>query len=198
MGATKKPRKTYRPKPVWVNPMAVVRENAAVLDPEQVARVVAVVRQAADLFRRGEDPAFQVDIMADALNIAESIAELGICSDDESVQAIAGAQRVLVAASVRADAGGTWTMRGDELRALDDGLDRHFIQLRFVSRSEYDRAIDRTQAKLSAALRGQGSRKPLVLAGGFARDPSRCVSREQDKKSGGTRDTRPQNAGQFG
>lgn len=177
MAKTKKPRKAYRPKPVYTNVLDRARENAATLNPTEVARVVAVCTQAATLLRQGVEPAKQVDILADALNVAESIAELGICSDDESVEAIAGAARALVAVATRARDTGSWTMHAAELRALDDGLERHAIQLRFVSRSEYDRAIDRTRAKLSAALRGQGHRQAMFLPGGFGRDPSRCVSR---------------------
>lgn len=155
MGRTAKPRKAYRPKPVMLNSVQRAIENAGTLDKAGAAMAKAAVDKAFDDFKRGERPAFNFDVMADALNIAESLSALGIASDPESRQAIHQAQATLAALAAQHQAQGTWTMRAHQIQAIDDGLLRHKIQLDFASRLEYERALQMTRARLSAALRGQ-------------------------------------------
>ncbi len=164
MPKTRKPRKAYRPKPERFDSIQIAVENAGTLDPAQVSTAIRAVDEAFMRFKRAERPAFQFDVMADALNIAESLSKIGICSDAESMEAILRAQRTLATLAGRHQERGTWAMRAEEVLALEDGLLRHTIQLRYASRGEYERAILMTKAKLSAALRGQVS--ALIIAPG--------------------------------
>lgn len=55
-------------------------------------------------------------------------------------------------------------MRAEEIAVLREGIARHGIQLRFISTSEYERAIAATRARVIAARNGQGKR-PIIAIG---------------------------------
>ena len=163
MGATKKPRKAYRPKPVHYNQVQRSAEAAALIPRSEVARVMAGVREAFEAFRRCEQPGFYWRSMADALNLAESLANEGICSDSDSLGIIAGGQSALASVAERHVAVGSWALRAEEMAALSDALDRHELQLQFASMGEYERAIERTKRRISQALAGNAGAAVIVL-----------------------------------
>lgn len=80
--------------------------------------------------------------LALGLNIAQLLSVMGICSDDESLQLIKRGVAALHAIRFRVDDGASWTLRADEIRALGDAIERHAIQLEFVSAGEFARARD--------------------------------------------------------
>jgi hypothetical protein len=163
MSKSKKPRKAYRPRPVHLNSIQRAIENASKLDPADVAKAVAGVDEAFDRFRQAVDPVQAWRVMADALNMAETMSDLGICSDADSLQLILDGQAVLARAADQRAAIGTWALRAADMTTLREALDRHHLQLQFVSLSEYERAIELTRARVDAARRGQGKRPVLAI-----------------------------------
>lgn len=174
MSKSKKPRKAYRPRPVHLNNITRVLENVALLDRHEIAKATAGVDQAFDLFRQAVEPAHHWRVMADALNVAETMSDGGICSDAASLQLILDGQDVLARVAEQRAACGSWALRAADMQTLRDALDRHHLQLTFISVSEYERAIASTRARVEAARNGQGSRG-IVAVGDLGRlQPARA------------------------
>lgn len=160
MPRSTKPRKPYRHRPAAVNSLAMAIENSATMDPALVAQTCAALMQSTDLFARGDEPQHRWSVMSDASNVAEQLANIGICSDPESRAAIQAGQDALAAVAIRQQRTGSWTLQSCELAALRAMLERHAIQLRLASRGEYERAIERAR-RLTVAARA-GSHAPNV------------------------------------
>jgi hypothetical protein len=150
---------------VILNPIAVAIEGATKLAACDRLELQGIVNNALALFRAGHDCAAQWLNMADALNIAESLAGLGICSDPASHERIAVAQRVLATVQQRHTERGTWALRGPELQALDDGLWLHATQLEHCSLREYERAKDKTAQRIQQARAGNAPAGAIVIEG---------------------------------
>lgn len=152
-------------KRVILNPIAVAIEGAALLPERDRMALQAIVQHAQADFSRGTDCTRHWLTMADALNISESLARLGIASDADSVERIMAAQAVLAAAHQRHAQRGTWALRGAELQALDAGLWTHRIQLEHCSLREFERARADTVERIRQARAGNAPRGAVVIEG---------------------------------
>lgn len=150
---------------VIMNPVAVAMENAQRLCPADRAALQGIVTQALMLYSQGRDCAAQWCCMADALNVAETLARAGICADAGSRQRIADAQAALASAHLRHTQHGTWALRGAELQALADGLWMHRVQLDHCSLGEYQRAVRDTAERIRQARTGNAPAGAIVLQG---------------------------------
>lgn len=153
---------------VILNPIAVAIEGAARLPAADRIALQGIVQHALDSFRRGADCAAQWCVLADALNIAESLARLGIASDADSMERINAAQRALATAHQRHSTRGTWALRGAELQALDAGLWTHRIQLDYCSLREFERARHDTAERMRQARAGNAPAGAVVIEGAIA------------------------------
>jgi len=142
-------------------------EGTALLAPTDRIALQRICDQALDLFRRGQDAAAQWAILADALNVGESLTRLRICSDDASVAKIDAAQQALAAVHQRHAERKTWAMRASELQALDDGIEIHRIQIDHCTVREYVEAVEATRRRLQAALAGNAPVGAVVCVGGM-------------------------------
>lgn len=161
-------RSTYRPRPVLANPVALSIELAGKLPLEDQAKLKAIVRQAYEGLRTGTAPAAAWVQLADALNIGEQLAALGICSDDASRDRIAGGQRALSCLHQRHAQIRSWTLRADELRAIDEAVWIHGIQLEHCSKGEFEVAHRRATNALQQARLGNAPRDAIVCVGATA------------------------------
>lgn len=139
-------------RPVYINATAMAMESARKLRPEARTELQRIISGAFDEFRAGRDCANHWRTMADALNTAEMLAKMGIASDDASKARIDDAMRVLAAVHERQAERGSWTLRGPELQALDDGLWVARIQLDHCSRGEFERARRKVAERIRQAL----------------------------------------------
>ena len=146
--------KRYVPKPVHVNAVERAITGAAKINPAQVAQTRAALTQTFTAFGQGFDCAAHWRSMADAMNVAEQLARLGICCDASSVDRITEAQSVLTAVADRHAATGSWTLRSAERAALDDGLWMHGVQLEHCCYREYEHAVARSLRIITQALAG--------------------------------------------
>ena len=153
MGRTAKPRKQYRPRPVIFNNIAHTIESAQVLRRDSVAKVIACLKIArSDLLKGDMEQGWRA--VVDALNVAQQLAAIGICSDDDSRDAISRAHIALAKVYDRFTKTGSATLYAAEVTAIDAAIERHEIQLNYCSRREYDMAIERTINRVRAALAG--------------------------------------------
>lgn len=150
---------------VILNPVAVAIEHAQKLRTEDRANLQRIVEQALHDFRTGRDCAAQWCTMADALNTAETLAGMGIVSDDDSRDRISHAQQVLADVHRRHAERGTWALRGPELQALDDGLWVHRVQLEHCSLGEFERARRDTAERLRQARAGNAPAGARIVEG---------------------------------
>jgi alpha-D-ribose 1-methylphosphonate 5-triphosphate synthase subunit PhnG len=120
--------------------------RARVLHPKlQKELKEALERDFTDL-KLGNNPRRAWNSLAKAASIAELLARMGICSDIESLLVIRAGHDALAAVRGRAEATGSWTLKGEEITVLETALERHRIQLSFVSCGEYVKARDRVLA----------------------------------------------------
>lgn len=147
---------------VIMNPVAVAIGGVALLDEGDRAALQRIIDGALDALRVGPDHAGAWASLADALNVAEALSDVGICSDDGSVQAIGGAQAALAAVHGRYSERKTWAMRADEIKALECGTMIARIQLDHCSVREYMDSVERVKRRVSAALAGNAPRGARV------------------------------------
>jgi len=158
-------RKRYHPRPV--DPLATWRafKGNTVIEREHVEAQRRIVDHAVDEFSRGHDCAQHWVSMADAFNVAESLAEIGICSDADSRERIAHAQRVLGEVHLRHKARASWTLHAAELEALRLAAWIHHIQLRHATQSEFERAYRATEQRIAQARAGNAPTGAIVIEG---------------------------------
>lgn len=174
MPTPKKPRKAYRARPVFADPVECVIAHAGRLPTEQRNALVRPVEQAFEAMRRGTGgwPAWCG--MADAMNVAEALAHGGIASD--RMPEIQAAQAALHAVHSRVNAGGSWTLRAAEIGALEFGVDLHRIQATLCSQGEMAAAITSVQRKASQALKGNAGKGVTVCVGALGRGEQRAAA----------------------
>jgi hypothetical protein len=149
-----KRRKAYRPKPVATDPMRLATFGAALLSAADVANQGRIMRNALNQLMAGNDGAFHWVCLADASNVAEQLAAIGIGSGPEGAKAIRDAQRVLSQVYQRHDERNTWAMRADEIDALRLVIDLHHTQLALCTHGEFERAFRATVERVSQAKAG--------------------------------------------
>lgn len=161
MPGNRKPRKRYQPKPKDFDPMSLAFNRAALFDQSEQAEISVRSSTAFDALRRGAGARDAWQTVADALNIAEELAALGIVSNlaDE----IDVAQHGMAELMRRAQATGCWTMRAQELRTVDYALELYRLQLKLCSKGEHIQAEERARRRVAAALAGSARRGAEVI-----------------------------------
>lgn len=168
---TKAPRKAYRPRPVHANAWERAIMGAERVQAQQVAQLHQRRQQALQSLMqgaRGEEARAAWRELADAANLAETLASMGLGSGEQARSTIDAAQAALAAVMQRHQAGGSWAMRASELDALRWLLQLHQVQLGHTSYTEYDQAVQRTAQRVQQALRGNAAPGTYVLGGHLA------------------------------
>jgi hypothetical protein len=171
-----KRRKAYRPKPVAADPMRVATAGVALLSTADVANQGRIMRHALTQLMAGHEGAFHWACLADASNVAEQLAAIGIGRGPEGAKAIRDAQRVLSAVYQRHDERGTWAMRADEIEALRLVIDLHQTQLSLCTHGEFERAFRATVERISQAKKGNAPAGAIVI--GMVGDRSQLAHAE--------------------
>ena len=163
MPASSKPRKAYRPRPVDIDPTQLAIARAALVPAPQRAMLLTPVRRALDGLRMATGGWQAWCGMADAMNVAERLALAGIASD--RMPEIQAAQAALQTLHARHATTGSWTLRAEELRALDEGAFFHKVQLEHCTQGELHDAILAVQRRVAQALAGNAPRDARVCVG---------------------------------
>lgn len=139
MPRSQPPRRRYAPKRVDSDPVGLAMAHAALLQPQQQADLINPLRAAFEALRRGQGNQNAWCAMADAMNIAEALADLGIANDHAEL--IQRAQAALAALHQRHQTNRSWTLRAAELDALRDASEIHEIQIEHATQGEVANAI---------------------------------------------------------
>lgn len=163
MGRTKKPRKAYRLGRVDPDPVDLAISRASKLRLVQRLDLMRPLRKAFDGLRMGTGGWAAWASVADGLNVAEELSLLGIASDRTGE--IVAAQLALKSLHERVQQRGTWTMRAEEITAIEWAIDLHDIQLQHASQGEVERAIETVKRTRLQVLKGNGPRNATVCVG---------------------------------
>jgi hypothetical protein len=139
--------------------------GAALLDEADRINVRRILARALESMRTTQGALEGWRSIADAMNVAEALADIGICSDEASRFLIAEAQAVLSGVFQRHQARGSWTLYAPEIQALAEAVERHLLQLEFCSMREYQQAVRTVKNKVSQALAGNAGPGVHVIQG---------------------------------
>jgi hypothetical protein len=134
-------------------------------------------------YLQGDDCPSRWRSLADAANMAETLAEMGLGSGQDADEIIAAGQAALANAWQRAHPTngrrGTWTLYPNEIEALRWLVTLHTnTQLPACSYGELDTAIKRTCTRIAQAKAGNASPGTVMLEGNFD-----CTTRERERYS---------------
>jgi hypothetical protein len=147
-------RKHRSNRPLYLNAMQRAIESSAKLPEKDRKALRRIAESALNGMRFGIDCVDCWRTLADAFNVAEALAEFGICSDVESKARIAGGQAGLSAVHGRHQSDGKWTLYSAELVAFNEAVWLHGIQLEHCSLGEYEKAMRRVIERTRQALAG--------------------------------------------
>ena len=152
-GNRKRPRKAYRPRTgaVELDPVGLALTMAAKLVPAQVESIMRIVDANLQAFRLGHGNRSSWADLASRLNVSEALAQAGIATDH--AQTFERGQQALAAVHTRAHGPAkSWTLRGPEIKALDEAVFLHRVQLQHCSQGELQQACQRVQRRSEQAL----------------------------------------------
>lgn len=168
MPRSHKPRKRYVPKHARLDAHLVAVDRIATLLPHQQQELTGPTKAALEAFRRGLGDADHWCNLADACNVGEALAGLRI-GGDALLPIFAAAQTALAAVHARRQAGGSWTLRGTEISALDEGWYWAAWQLTQASQGEVFDAVQTVKRRVQGALAGSAGGGVTVCVGGLGR-----------------------------
>jgi len=156
----------YAAKPVYLNAVEIAINRARPLAVSDVAGQLLRMQVALREFTRGENCNAHWCSLADAANMAETLAAMGLGSGEEADRVVRDAQRALHDVHQRHASRGTWTLYADEIEALHWLVRLHCTtQLPACSYGEFSDAFERTQNRLRQALAGNAPVGALVVSG---------------------------------
>lgn len=163
MPRTHKPRRRYVPKRVDPNPVDLAISSAATLRPHQRAELSTPITAAFQALRAGHGTAQHWMDLADAMNVAEALAELNIASDHGAT--FAAAQQALASVHARWQQRASRALYPAEINAIDDAVFVHGVQLEHCSQAEMQRAIEAVKRRTAQYIKGNASPGAHVCIG---------------------------------
>lgn len=150
MARSTKPRKKYRPKRNLLNPVEYVIAGVrpAARDAQTKLKVGYHMSMAA--LCRGEGDTHDWQNVSDAMNVAMVLCEMGYGEDylpDLSV-----AMQSMLAMRDRRKAGQKLLFRGEEMQAVNLGLELHDAQVEEVPRAAFEKALDEVNRRLAKGI----------------------------------------------
>jgi hypothetical protein len=163
----------YQPRPVYANAVQISLARVKPLSAADVAGQAALIQHALAQFCQGANCDMHWRSLADAANMAETLAGMGLGSGDDATRVIELAQRALADVHQRHTTRGSWTLYADEIDALHWLVRLHCTaQLPARSYGELSDAMAATRNRLQQALAGNAPRSALVIDGGMGSSPN--------------------------
>jgi hypothetical protein len=157
-------------RPVYLNAVQRAIARARPLALADVTNQQELMQHALVQFSQGVNCADHWCSLADAANMAETLADMGLGAGVEVDALILAGQQALFDVHGRHSTRGTWTLYPAELKALDDLVWLHgTVQLPACSYGEFSDALGRTRNRMQQALAGNAARGTLVIDGGIGR-----------------------------
>ena len=181
MSKNRSPRKAYKPRAVHVNAFEIAINSVRKLSEMDVARQRVIVTHNLIVLKHADGTApadLQAAVkhddkclgswksLADATNVAENLAEVGIGAGRQAVEIIEGANKALGSIFERRQQTGAWSIEVGEIEAFEWLIALHCdTQLPLCSYGEFERAYQRTVRKVREAMRGNVAPGTTVIKG---------------------------------
>jgi len=134
-------RSSYRPRPQLPNPVAWVINGFKPVSQAGIVNVQIKNHHAIDALRKGIADREDIDSIIEAFNVAEALQRLGL--GDEYKEELREAQDALYAVSKRGvDREYRFVVRGQELTAINLGMEIHDAQIEVTTIEVMEKAID--------------------------------------------------------
>lgn len=150
MPASKKPRKKYRPKPVYSNPVAVATTLCSTLRPGEIQRIQLTAHAAMTAMVRGEGGKADWSNTADALNMTLILAQTRF--DNAYQDELLDARDAHCACLERYVEKGRFGYTGEELQAMNLALEIHDEILGQVSIRELEDAVRECRKRIAGGM----------------------------------------------
>jgi hypothetical protein len=154
-----------RERRVVLNTMDLAKRQAALLSAADVQMQATIMRTVLDEYTRGTHCPAHWCSLADAANLAETLAGMGLGSGQDAEHVIEAAQRTLHDVFVRQQQRGSWTLYADEIDALNWLLALHNTQLAGTTYGEFEAACRKTAERVSQARAGNAPAGAIVVVG---------------------------------
>lgn len=150
MGATKKPRKAYRPKPVFQDPLGYVLESSKPLvdHEDYVVKWSTKNHLAFATLMQGQAVKDDLDTLTAARNIVEAM--MVTLKGRDADGTLKRSQSALKAICARSSEGKGTAMKADEMQAMRDLLGLHDELLAVVSVRQFDQALTWARREINA------------------------------------------------
>lgn len=147
MASNKKPRKKYRGAKDTYDPISLAQNACRTISPSDRQKLLGPALDGFHKLRQGIATRTDWNYVIDCLNAGEALCEMRICS--EFADDMAGALAAMSAIAHRIMQGKGSTCYAAELEAIRLGLNSYGAQIKLCSQSEYNRAVNRVQGRLS-------------------------------------------------
>lgn len=158
-------QRNIHPRRVATNAVQIAINGARALSDDDVRGQIALITRAVDEFTRGIDCARHWLSLADAANMAETFAAMGLGGGADAERVIDDAQRALAEVHRQHADRQSWTLWADQIEALRWLVQLHGTQLGACSYREFDTAFRRTAERVAQAAAGNAPRGTIVLKG---------------------------------
>lgn len=138
MASNKKPPKKYRPRPVIADPLNYVINGFKPVKAEHSLRVKLINHGSLLALTRGQGTRSEWDYMCTALNVAVVLAEQGV--GDDYIEDIKAAMQAHAQCGKRYFKGQSFGYTGEQLSAVNVGLEIHDAQMDIVTVAQMERA----------------------------------------------------------
>lgn len=149
------------------DPVNATIARASLVPHSERNELTQAMHRALNALRNGTGHAGHWCNMADAMNVAERLAEAGIANDHAAE--FTAAQQALAAVHTRQSNGGSYTLTGPEIHALHTAAELHEVQLELCTQGELFEAIATVQRRVAQALAGNSSPTAIVCVAGALR-----------------------------
>lgn len=156
------------PRRVATNAIDIAINGARKLSRADVDGHHALMMRAKREFCQGINCELHWLSLADAANVAETFASMGLGAGQDAEDVIRCAQEALAAVHQRHQLRGSWTLYSDEIDALGWLVHLHNVQMSACSYSEFSRAMDQTAMRVAQARAGNAPAGAIVVVGQIA------------------------------
>lgn len=143
MAANRKPRKPYKRKQVQTDALTFLMNGDEPLDPALRTTILTTVHASAASLARGSNDKEAWNILVNALNIALVLSE-DAGNNEIGLEVIYAAQNAMIAVAERYHRTERLVFAGEELQAMNGGIDLFEQMADTVTKRQYTRAAGET------------------------------------------------------
>jgi hypothetical protein len=149
-----KRNKAYRPRTPRTDTMDIAKRHKCALTPTEVGEIIVPTRASLEALRTGHADEQDWANLCEAAGIALDLGDVGIFSDQGSVDLFTVMYKACGEIGRRCNRVGRLVATGPELTALANGVDHHELQLGYASADELVLAVNARKRKVRQARAG--------------------------------------------